>query len=58
MKCLEFITDRMSYIRLRGLWCDIIDLNVHAPTEDKSDDTKDDFYEGLGRTRVIQKFPY
>jgi len=24
----------MSYITLRGRWCDIIVLNVHAPTEE------------------------
>jgi hypothetical protein len=27
----------MSYIILRGRWSDITVLNVHAPTEDKSD---------------------
>jgi hypothetical protein len=31
----------MSYIILRGRWCHIIVLNVHAPTEDKTDDVKD-----------------
>jgi hypothetical protein len=30
---------------LRGRWCNIIVLNVHAPTEEKSDDAKDSFYE-------------
>jgi hypothetical protein len=45
----------MSYIRLRSPWCDIIDLNVHAPTEDKSDDVKDIFYEEL--ERVFYQFP-
>jgi hypothetical protein len=36
----------MSYIILtRGRWCDIIVLNVHAPTEGKVDDVKDGFYE-------------
>jgi hypothetical protein len=35
----------MSYITLRGLWCEI--LNVYAPTEDKTDDTKNSFYEEL-----------
>jgi exonuclease III len=34
VKRLEFISDRMSYIILRGRWCDIIILNVHAPTDD------------------------
>jgi hypothetical protein len=32
----------MSYIALRVEWCDIF-LNVRAPTEDKSDDTRTDF---------------
>jgi hypothetical protein len=47
VKRLEFVSDRMSYIILRGRWCDIIILNVHAPTEDKIDDVKDSFYEEL-----------
>jgi formylmethanofuran dehydrogenase subunit E-like metal-binding protein len=37
----------MSYIILRGRWCDIIVQNVHAPTEDKIDDIRDRFYEEL-----------
>jgi hypothetical protein len=39
----------MSYIRivLRGHWCNIIVLNAHTPTEKKSDDSKDRFYEEL-----------
>jgi exonuclease III len=45
VKRVEFVSDRMSYITLKGRWCDIIVLNVHAPTEDKCDDTKDSFYE-------------
>jgi hypothetical protein len=36
----EFVCDRMSYSNLNGRWCDIIVLNVHAPTEDKDDDIK------------------
>jgi hypothetical protein len=31
------------YIILRGHWFVIIVLNVHAPTEDKTDDLKDSF---------------
>jgi exonuclease III len=45
----------MSYIILRGRWCHIFVLNVHAPTEDKTDDVKDSFYEEL--ERVFDKFP-
>jgi exonuclease III len=44
----------MSYIILRGRWCHIIVLNVHAPTEDTTDDVKDSFYEEL--ERVFDKF--
>jgi hypothetical protein len=44
----------MSYILLRGCWCHVIDLNVHAPTKDKIDDVKDNFYEEL--ERVFDKF--
>jgi hypothetical protein len=37
VKRVEFISDRMSYIILRGRWCHIIVPNVHAPTKDKID---------------------
>jgi hypothetical protein len=37
VKRAEFVSDRISYIILRGCWCNIIVLNVHAPTEDKND---------------------
>jgi hypothetical protein len=33
------------YIILRGCRGDIIVLNVHPPTQDKTDDVKDRFYE-------------
>jgi exonuclease III len=45
---VEFVSDRMSYIILRGRWCNIIVVNVHAPYEDMRDDIKDSFYEELG----------
>jgi hypothetical protein len=35
-----FLSNRMSYIVLRGQWCDIIVTNVHARTEEKSDNSK------------------
>jgi hypothetical protein len=46
VKRVEFVSDRMSYITLKGRWCDIVS-NVHAPTEDKDDDIKDSFYKEL-----------
>jgi hypothetical protein len=44
----------MSYIILRGYWFHIIVLNVHAPTEDETDDAKESFYEEL--ERIFNKF--
>jgi hypothetical protein len=43
---VEFVSDRMMYITLKGGWCDII-LNLHAPVEDKDDVIKYGFYEVL-----------
>jgi hypothetical protein len=45
----------VSFIVLRGLWCNILVLNVHAPSEDKNDDSKDCFYEEL--EQVFDHFP-
>ena len=47
IKRVEFVSDRVSYIVMRGRWCNIIVLNVHAPSEEKSDESKDSFYEEL-----------
>jgi hypothetical protein len=44
---IEFVCDRMVYIILRGCWCDIIALNVHAPKQDKINYVKDSFYKEL-----------
>jgi hypothetical protein len=54
VKRVEFISDRISYIILRGSWYHIIVLNVHAPTEDKTDEVKDSFEE---LELVVGKFP-
>jgi hypothetical protein len=55
VKRVEFFSDRVLYIVLRGRWCNIIVLNVHAPSEDESDDSKDSFYEEL--EQVFDNFP-
>jgi hypothetical protein len=52
---VEFVSNRLSYIILRGRWCNIIVVNVRAPCEEMSDDIKDNFYEELGR--VFDQFP-
>jgi hypothetical protein len=55
VKRVEFISDRKSYITLKGHWFDITVLIVHAPTEDKDDDIKDSFSEEL--EQVFDQFP-
>jgi len=44
VKRAEFVSDRMSYIVLRGRWCNIIVFNVHAPSEEESGNSMDSFY--------------
>ena len=55
MKRVEFVSDRLSYIVLRGRWRNIIFVNVHASSEEKSDESKDSFYEEL--EQVFDHFP-
>ena len=43
------VSNTVSYIVLRGRWCNIIVLNVHAPSEEKSDDSKDSFKSSKSR---------
>jgi hypothetical protein len=52
---VEFISGRMSYTILRGCWCNIIVLNLHAPSEDKGDDVKENFHEEL--RSLFDQFP-
>jgi hypothetical protein len=47
VKRVQFVSDRMSYIILRGRCGLVIVLDVHAPKEDKTDDVKDGIYEKL-----------
>ena len=47
VKRVEFVSDRLSYIVLKGRWPNIIPVNVHAPSEEKSEESKDSFYEEL-----------
>jgi hypothetical protein len=37
---VQFLSDRLFYIALRGRWCNTIVLNVHALSEEKSDDSR------------------
>jgi hypothetical protein len=47
VKRVDFVSDRMSYIVLRGHLCNSIVLNVHAPSGEKSGDSEDSFDEEL-----------
>jgi len=51
VKRTELVSDRLSYIVLRGRWLHIIVVNVHAPSEE----LKDSFYEEL--EEVFDHFP-
>ena len=35
VKRIESVSDRLSYIMLKGRWLHIIVVNVHAPSEEK-----------------------
>jgi hypothetical protein len=39
VKRVGCVNDKMLYTELRGHWCNIIALNVHALTKKKNDDT-------------------
>jgi hypothetical protein len=54
VKRIEFISDRMSHINLRGHWRV---LTVPAPTEDKGD-KKDAFYKELEHVFSVPKVPH
>jgi hypothetical protein len=47
VKGVEFVSNRMSYIVMRGRWCDIVVPNVHTPSEETSDDSEISFHEEL-----------
>jgi hypothetical protein len=46
VKRIDYVSSKRSHKILRGHWCHVIVLKVHAPTEDKIDE-KDSFYEEL-----------
>ena len=35
MKRVQFVSNRLSYIVVRGRWHNIIVVNVHAPSKEK-----------------------
>jgi len=55
ISAVKRVSDRLLYMVLRGRWFNIIVLHVHAPSEEKSDDSLDRFYEEL--EQVSYHFP-
>ena len=55
VKRVEFFSDRVSYIVLRGRWFNSFVLNAHVPSEEKSYRSKESFYEEL--EQVFYHFP-
>jgi hypothetical protein len=55
IKGVQFVSYRMKYTNQKCHWCDTIEQNVHAPTENKDDDIKVRFYEEL--EQVFDQFP-
>ena len=53
VKTVEFVSDRVSHLVLRGRWCNIIVLNMHAPSQEKSGDSKDSLCENKSRFLII-----
>ena len=47
VKRVEFFSDRVQYIVLKGRWCNIIAVNVHTSGEEKINNSKDSFYKEL-----------
>ena len=52
---MQFVSDRLSYIVLKVRWLHIIFVNVRAPSEEKSEYLKDNFYEEV--EEVFDHFP-
>jgi hypothetical protein len=52
---VEFVSDRMSYLTLRGHWYYILVLNVHAAANEITADMKESLY--VERERMFDKFP-
>jgi hypothetical protein len=47
VKKVDFISDKMSYIVMRGSWFNIFVLSVHVTSEEENDVSKGSFYEKL-----------
>jgi hypothetical protein len=48
-------TDHICSLRITGVFFNTTIICVHAPTEEKEEEQKDDFYEGL--ERIYREIP-
>jgi len=55
VKRVEFVSDKFSHMVLRGSWRNIILVNVHAPSEEKNEESKYSIYEEL--EQMFDHFP-
>jgi hypothetical protein len=55
VKRVEIFSDRVSCTVLRGRWCNVVVFNVLTQSEEKVDDSKDNFYEES--EQVFDNFP-
>lgn len=46
----ETINERISKLRIKSKWANLSLINVHAPTEDKEDEIKNEFFDTLETT--------
>jgi len=55
---VEFLSDRVSYIVLRGLWYNtsIIVLNMRAPSKEKSDGSKHRYMKNYSNFSSVSKY--
>jgi hypothetical protein len=48
--CYKIRNERIYTVRMRGRFFNMTFISIHAPTEEKEEDIKDEFYERLERT--------
>jgi len=53
VKRVQFVSDRASHVVVRGRWCNILLMKVHARSEEKSDEWKDRCMRNRSRFLII-----